>query len=104
MVKDDHIISGTNRGLSPVGVSSILSILLRYVLILAPDDIIDTEQHVVSPLIPIIQAGVAAAEQTDIGRALKEGIDKFSEGIPVLMKALNELKGVHPFIGGELIP
>jgi hypothetical protein len=34
---------------------------------------------------------------------MKDGIDKFSEGIPVLMKVLDELKALHPFIGGELI-
>jgi hypothetical protein len=53
---------------------------------------------------PIIKATVAAAAQSDIGKAVKEGINKFSEGIPVLMSALDELKAVHPFIGGELIP
>ena len=31
-----------------------------------------------------------------------DGIDKFSEGMPILMKALDELKAIHPFIGGEL--
>ena len=54
-------------------------------------------------MIPIIQAGVAAAQNTDIGKAIREGIDKFSEGMPVLMNALDELKAVHPFIGGEFI-
>jgi len=53
---------------------------------------------------PFIPATIAVAEQTDFGKAMKEGINTFSEGIPVLvlMKALDELKGVHPFIGGEL--
>lgn len=30
-------------------------------------------------------------------------IDKFSEGIPLLLNALNELKTLHPFIGGASI-
>jgi hypothetical protein len=34
---------------------------------------------------------------------MKEGIDKFFQGMPILMKALNELKSVHPFVGGTLI-
>jgi hypothetical protein len=42
--------------------------------------------------------------QTDVGKAIKDGISKFSEGIPVLMSALDELKSLHPFIGGEFIP
>jgi hypothetical protein len=52
---------------------------------------------------PTITANVAAAEQSDIAKAIKHRIDKFSEGMPVLMKALDELKAVHPFIGGALI-
>ena len=52
---------------------------------------------------PLITATVAAAEQSDIAKAIKQRIDKFSEGMPVLMKALDELKALHPFIGGELI-
>ena len=35
---------------------------------------------------------------------IKEEIDKFSEGIPVLLNALNELKKLHPVIGGEFSP
>jgi hypothetical protein len=56
-----------------------------------------------TPLKPVMKATVAFAEQSDFGKAMKEGINNFSEGMPVLMKALNELKGVHPFLGGELI-
>jgi hypothetical protein len=36
------------------------------------------------------------------GKAIKEGIDRFSEVMPVLMNALDELRTLHPFIGGEL--
>jgi hypothetical protein len=35
---------------------------------------------------------------------MKDKIEKFSEGIPVLMCALDELKALHPFIGGMPIP
>jgi hypothetical protein len=34
---------------------------------------------------------------------MKDRIDKFSEGIPQLMSALDELAKLHPFIGGALI-
>jgi len=39
-----------------------------------------------------------------LGKAMKEGIAKLSEGMPIFMNALDELKAVHPFIGGALIP
>jgi hypothetical protein len=32
---------------------------------------------------------------------MKEGIEKFAEGMPIFMKALDELKGIHPILGGE---
>ena len=54
----------------------------------------------VTPFMPIIDATISAAQQTDIGKAIKEGINKFSEGMPILMRALDELKSLHPFIGG----
>jgi hypothetical protein len=61
-------------------------------------------ENINTPFIPVIKATIADAEQTDFGKAIREGINTFSEGIPVLvlMKALDELKSVHPFIGGEL--
>ena len=52
---------------------------------------------------PVITATVAVAAQSDIGKVIKDRIDKFSEGMPVLMNALDELKAVHPVIGGGLI-
>ena len=51
-----------------------------------------------------MQAAVTAAEKTDVPTDIKGEIDKFSEGIPVLLRALNELKKLHPFIGGEFSP
>jgi hypothetical protein len=54
--------------------------------------------------LPVVTAAVAAAGQTDLGKTIKEGIDKFSEGMPILMHALDELGSLHPFVGGKLIP
>lgn len=31
---------------------------------------------------------------------VKEGIDHFFDGMPVFMSALDEVKSLHPFIGG----
>jgi hypothetical protein len=59
-------------------------------------------ENITTPFIPVIKTASALAEQTDFGKAMREGINTFSEGIPVLMKALDELKGLHPFLGGEL--
>ena len=36
--------------------------------------------------------------------AINDGINKLSEGMPILMRALDELKSLHPFIGGVFIP
>ena len=57
----------------------------------------------ITPFTPIIGATVAVAQQSDIGKAIKDGINKFSEGMPVLMRALDELKSLHPFIGGVFV-
>jgi hypothetical protein len=58
-------------------------------------------QNNAQQVMPVITATVSAVAQSDIGKKIKDGIDKFSEGMPVLLKALDELKAVHPFIGGE---
>lgn len=58
----------------------------------------------VTPFRPIFDATVAAAQKTDIGKAIKDGMNMFSEGMPVLMRALDELKSLHPFIGGVFFP
>jgi len=52
-----------------------------------------------APLTPIIAAEASAVGQTDIGKPVKEGIDQFFDGLPVLMKSLDELQSLHPFIG-----
>ena len=49
-----------------------------------------------------MKAAVMAVEQTDFAKDVKQEIDKFSEGIPALFRALNEVKKLHPFIAGEL--
>jgi hypothetical protein len=54
-----------------------------------------------TPLLPIMQGTAAVIENSDFGKAMKEGIDRFSEGMPVFLKALDELKGLHPVLGGE---
>ncbi|KAF8497394.1 hypothetical protein F5888DRAFT_1906711 [Russula emetica] len=60
------------------------------------DDMLDTSQISAAPYIPFFKATVIAAEKT---KAVKDGIDKFTEYMPILMKALDELTALHPFIG-----
>jgi hypothetical protein len=60
-------------------------------------------QNIAEPFNSAIKATIAAAQQSDMGKAIKEGIDKFSESMPIVMKVLDQLKSLHPFIGGELI-
>jgi hypothetical protein len=52
---------------------------------------------------PIVNATVTASMQSDVGKAIQDGINKFSEGVPVLMNALDQLKSLHPFIGGGFL-
>jgi len=62
-----------------------------------------TIENNAAPLIPIVNATMEVAQQSDLGKTIKEGIEKLSESTPVFMRALDELKSLHPFIGGELI-
>jgi len=62
-----------------------------------------TTQTIAAPFIPVFKATAAAAEKTGIAKAINYDIDKFAEGIPILMNALDGLKTLHPFIGGALI-
>ena len=48
----------------------------------------------------MLSAAANAVGKSDIGKAVKEGIDHFFDGMPVFMKALDEVKSLHPFIGG----
>jgi hypothetical protein len=52
---------------------------------------------------PGVQAAVTAVQQTDVGKTIKHEINTFSQSIPVFMRALDELKTLHPFIGGEFV-
>jgi hypothetical protein len=36
-----------------------------------------------------------------IGKAIKDEIEKFSQDLPAFMNVLEQLKSLHPFIGGE---
>ena len=102
-VKDEPEVVDISRELDTVGLYLLPRLLSLCNLILAPDDEVDTIQNNTQPFLPVITATVAAAAQSGIGKAIKDRIDTFSEGMPVLMNALDELKAVHPFIGGELI-
>jgi hypothetical protein len=51
---------------------------------------------------PLITAAADAVEQSDTGQAVKEKIDKFLDGMPVFMSALDAVADLHPFIGGML--
>ena len=55
------------------------------------------------PFMPFTKATVAVAGQADFVKAMKEGIDDFSEGMPQIMGALHLLES-HPLIGGEIRP
>ena len=55
------------------------------------------------PFVPLTKATVAVAGQTDFVKAMKEGIDEFSEGMPQIMGTLSLLAS-HPLIGGEIRP
>ncbi|KAI9438365.1 hypothetical protein H4582DRAFT_258574 [Lactarius indigo] len=63
------------------------------------DDVVDTVQSNVAPFQPLITAAKGAVEQTNLGKAVKEGIDHFFEGMPIFMNALDAVADLHPFIG-----
>ena len=69
------------------------------------DDAVATAQSDVAPFqpLPLIMAVKGAVEQTDLGKAVKEGIDRFFEGMPIFMGALDAVADLHPFIGGASI-
>ncbi|KAF8273628.1 hypothetical protein EI94DRAFT_1795034 [Lactarius quietus] len=60
---------------------------------------IGTAKGIATPFTPVIKAAASAIGQSDIGMAVKEGIDHFFDGMPVFMSALDEVKSLHPFIG-----
>ncbi|KAH9045946.1 hypothetical protein EDB84DRAFT_1633013 [Lactarius hengduanensis] len=65
----------------------------------AVGDAIATAQSNVAPFQPLITAAKEAVGQTDLGKAVKEGIDHFFEGMPIFMNALDAVADLHPFIG-----
>jgi hypothetical protein len=52
---------------------------------------------------PFTKATVAVAGPANFVKAMKEGIDEFSEGMPQIMGALHPLES-QPLIGGEIRP
>jgi hypothetical protein len=78
---------------------------VRGALIPSIDDAVATAQSNIAPFQPLmlITAAKGAIEQTDLGKAVKEGIDHFFEGMPIFMNALDAVADLHPFIGGASI-
>jgi hypothetical protein len=54
-----------------------------------------------APLLPAVKATVTAVGNSDLCKAMMERIDRFSEDQPVFIKALHELKSLHPALAGE---
>jgi hypothetical protein len=69
-------------------------------LILVLDDGVGDAQSNIAPFQPLITAAAGAIEQTVVAKSIKEGIDKFFDGMPVFMNALDAVAELHPFIGG----
>ena len=44
----------------------------------------------------------ALLDTSQIADAIEEGVNTFMEAVPSLMKALDEVAKIHPFINGEL--
>jgi hypothetical protein len=63
-------------------------------------DAVEKVQNNIIPFQPLMAAAAGAVEQTAIAKSIKEGIDKFFDGMPVFMNALDAVAGLHPFIGG----
>jgi hypothetical protein len=81
----------------------LVSLNLRFVSgvsIPSVDDAVATAQDDVAPFQPLITAAEGAVGQTDLTKAVKEGIDHFFEGMPIFMSALDAVGDLHPFIGG----
>lgn len=68
------------------------------ILIRFPDNDISIVQGDVAPFTPSITAAASDFENTDIYKVVKNRIDDFFDGMPVFMKALDEVKNIHPFI------
>ena len=101
MVKDGPKYSGGSRTLTVVGKSE--TQLCEGLAHTSIDDAVAIAQDDVVPFQPLIAAASVAVEQTDLGKAVKEGIDHFFEGMPIFMNALDAIADLHPFIGGASI-
>jgi hypothetical protein len=66
-------------------------------------DAVNTAQTDFTPFQPLITAAAGAIEQTAVAKSITEGIDKFFEGMPLFMNALDAVAKLHPFIGGTSI-
>ena len=60
-------------------------------------------ESLAEPFMPLTKATIAVVGQTDFVKAMKEGIEEFSEGFPNIMGPLTLLAS-HPLIGGEIRP
>lgn len=49
---------------------------------------------------PMITAATGTIESTDLAKTVQSGIARFFEGMPLFMKALDEVAKVHPFVRG----
>ena len=47
---------------------------------------------------------MALLDASQVANAIEKGVNTFMEAVPSLMKALDEVAKVHPFISGELYP
>jgi len=66
-------------------------------------DAVEKAQNNTKLFQPLITAAVGAVEQTTVAKSIKEGIDKFFDGMPVFMNALDAVADLHPFIGGTSV-
>ena len=55
---------------------------------------VSNAQQMAQPIVSVIQASGAV----DV---IKKGLNSFMEDIPWLMKSLDEVAKLHPFVGGE---
>jgi hypothetical protein len=92
--------SNLERGLDVLGADEVFRWPTAILTFVFPGDDITKAQSEAAPFTPFITTTASAVGRTDIGKAVKEGIDHFFDGMPILMHALDEVKALHPFIGG----
>ncbi|KAH9955358.1 hypothetical protein BC827DRAFT_878060 [Russula dissimulans] len=69
----------------------------------ALDDVVSTALTNAAPFQPHVVAAANAVEKTDIGKSVKNGIDKFFDSMPVFMNALDAVADLHPFLGAIVL-